>query len=223
MPAKAASPTNCHKPVNLKSAIEAGDIAALRQLLSEDASRANQLVVWGKNGELETHPLHYISDMLFERRLQSGRALPLVEALLAAGANCNYQAPNGETPLIGAASLGAEDVGLRLLDAGASPDLLGGFRETALHWAANLGLHRLAKRLLEQGADPHRTDAHYHASPLGWAVHGRFRLLAGNQPAVAALLIAAGASVDPDWVADARVQADPDMLAALTSPPATAD
>lgn len=43
-----------------------------------------------------------------------------------------------ETALIGAASLGAEDVGLRLLDAGAQPELLGIFGETALHWAAML-------------------------------------------------------------------------------------
>ena len=72
--------------------------------------------------------------MLFSGTLQKGNELPLVEALIQAGADLNFNKDGkSETPLIGAASLGAEDVGLRLLDAGARPDLRGLFGETALH------------------------------------------------------------------------------------------
>jgi hypothetical protein len=33
--------------MNVKTAIDTGDAAALRQLLSEDSSRANELIRWG--------------------------------------------------------------------------------------------------------------------------------------------------------------------------------
>ena len=122
--------------MDVKEAIQAGDAAALRRLLDERPARSNELIEWGKGCEIHTHPLHYVSDMLFDGTLERGKELPLIEALLAAGADVNHQAPNGETALIGAASLGAEDVGLRLLDAGAQADLRGAFEETALHWAA---------------------------------------------------------------------------------------
>jgi ankyrin repeat protein len=50
----------------------------------------------------------------------------VAEALIEAGADLNFQKDGkGDTPLIGAASLGAEDVGIRLLDAGANPLLRG--------------------------------------------------------------------------------------------------
>jgi ankyrin repeat protein len=108
--------------------------------------------------------------------------------------------------LIGAASLGAQDVGLRLLDAGASPELLGEFGETALHWAALLGADRLAERLISR-TDINLRDERYDASCLGWAVHGRSNPPAGNhgsQCEVAALLVAAGAKVEPEWLSSEK-------------------
>jgi hypothetical protein len=108
--------------VTVKTAIESGDAAALHRLLAEDASRANELVSWGKNDRILTHPLHYVCDMLFEGTLARGRELPLIEALIRAGADLDHQpGPKADTPLIGAASLGAEDAGLVLLRAGARP------------------------------------------------------------------------------------------------------
>src|SRR5579864_4147951 len=103
--------------MDVRTAIQTGDSAALRSLLAENPSRANELIRWGPDCRITTHPLHYISDMLFESTLPKGKELPLVEALIAAGAEVDFRKPGGETPLIGAASLGAEDVGLRLLDA----------------------------------------------------------------------------------------------------------
>jgi hypothetical protein len=108
----------------VNEAIRNGDVGALHQLLAEDPLRANELIEWGNQKKRFTHPLHYISDMLFNDTLQRGKELPLVDALIEAGADLNFNKDRKrETPLIGAASLGAEDVGLRLLGAGAKPDI----------------------------------------------------------------------------------------------------
>src|ERR1700693_899641 len=151
--------------MDIKTALQTGDADALRRLLSEDSSRANTLIRWGTNDCVQTHPLHYVSDLLFESKLQKGCELPLIDALIAAGADLDFQRNGkGDTPLIGAASLGAEDVGLRLLDAGANPGLRGLFGETALHWAALLGEDRLAERLIP-GADLNLKDEKYQSPP----------------------------------------------------------
>jgi uncharacterized protein len=206
------------KAMDLKTAIRNGDAGALRQLLAEDPARADALIHWGANDRIRTHPLHYISDMLFEGTLAKGMELPLVEALLEAGADVDFRAEGKrETPLIGAASLGAEDVGIRLLEAGARAELLGQFGETALHWAALLGEDRLAVRLIP-GSDVNLKDEEYHSPPLGWAVHGWCNPPAGNhgrQREVVALLVAAGATVEPRWLESEQVRGDAAMLAAL--------
>jgi hypothetical protein len=201
--------------MDVKAAIDSGDSAALRRLLSEDSSRANELIRWGK---CLTHPLHYISDMLFAGTLQRGNELPLVEALIQAGADVNFNKDGkSETPLIGAASLGAEDVGLHLLDAGARPELQGRFGETALHWAALLGEDRLVAILIP-GADLDLKDEKYSSPPLGWAIQRWCNPLAGNhgrQREVVALLVAAGATVETHWLESENVRADPAMLVTL--------
>jgi hypothetical protein len=208
--------------MDVKTAIRTGDAEALRRLLIEDSSRANVLVRWGPTDCTLTHPLHYVSDMLFEGTLKKGKDLPLIEALIEAGADLDFQrdrenGKKGDTPLIGAASLAAEEVGLKLLDAGARPELRGFFGETALHWAALLGEDRLARRLID-GSDIDLKDEKYDSSPLGWAVHGRYNPPAGNQGKqceVAALLVFAGATVESGWLESEQVRADATMLAAL--------
>jgi ankyrin repeat protein len=207
--------------MDVKTAIETGDDDALRRLLIEAPARANELIRWGTDCHISTHPLHYVSDMLFDGTLQKGKELPLVEALIQAGADLDFQRSgkggNSDTPLIGAASLAAEDVGLRLIEAGARPELLGLFGETALHWAALLGEDRLARRLI-QGADLNLKDEKYKSPPLGWAVHGRYNPPAGNQARqceVAALLVSAGAKVESEWLESEQVRADSTMFAAL--------
>lgn len=204
--------------MDVKTAIRNGDAEALRSLLTEDASRANALIRWGENDRNLTHPLHYVSDMLFKETLESPMALPLVDALICAGADLNFQNDGkGDTPLIGAASLLAEEVGLRLLDAGANARLRGLFGETALHWAAMLGEDRLADKLIEV-SDLNLKDEKYNSPPLGWAIHGHFDAHArdkGRQLEVVKLLVAAGARVESEWLESPQVQGDPAMLAAL--------
>jgi hypothetical protein len=208
--------------MDVKKAIRNGDADALQRLLIEDSSGANTLILWGKNDCVLTHPLHYVSDMLFEGTLRKGKELPLIEALIQAGADLDFQrdredGKKSDTPLIGAASLAAEEVGLRLLEAGARPELRGLFGETALHWAALLGEDRLVGRLIARSDLDHK-DEKYHSSPLGWAVHGQYNPPAGNQGRqceVAALLVSAGAKVESGWLESEQVRADPTMLAAL--------
>ena len=203
----------------VKKAIETGDVAGLESLLAEDASRAHALISWGKDDSNLTHPLHYVCDMLFVGTLEKGKELPLIEALIRAGADLDFQrASKTDTPLIGAASLGAEDAGLAMLSAGARPEITGIFGETVLHWAAMLGEDRLAAGLIE-GSDLDLKDQEYNSPPLGWAIHGRQNAPKGNQGRqceVAALLVAAGARVEPAWLESEQIRADPQLLAALT-------
>jgi len=201
--------------MDVKAAILSGDAGALRRLLSEDPSRANALISWGR---CLTHPLHYISDMLFANSLPPGSALPLVEALIEARADLDFQKDGrNDTPLIGAASLGAEEVGLRLIEAGAQAGIRGMFGETALHWAAMLGEDRLAERLAAL-SDVNLEDWKYHSTPLGWAIQGWCHPPAGNhgrQREVAAILCAAGAEVRPEWLEEEKVRQDPVMRRVL--------
>jgi ankyrin repeat protein len=89
--------------------------------------------------------------------------------------------------------------------------------ETALHWAALLGEDRLAGRLIES-VDPNLKDKKYKSSSLGWAVHGWCNPQAGNhgcQLEVVRLLVAAGATVEPEWMESEKIASSPAMLAAL--------
>ena len=208
--------------MNVKAAIHKGDATALRALLEEDASRANALIRWGENRRNYTHPLHYVSDMIFNGTLKRGTEVLLIDALIEAGADLDFQRNGkGDTPLIGAASLAAEDVGIRLIDAGADARLRGIFGETALHWAAMLGEERLAERLIPI-SDIDLEDEKYNSPPLGWAIHGCYAAPNGNQGRqreVVALLVAAGATVEPARLQSEQVQADPVLLAILKRKP----
>lgn len=206
---------------DVKTAIQRGDARLLRQVLAEHPSRANEMIRWGKDNHLSTHPLHFVSDMVWDGTLSLGQELPLVEALIEAGADLN--ASNG-SPLNAAASLGTEEVGLRLLEAGARPDHLGLFNDTALHWAAYLGASRLVDRLIERGAPVDAKDGKYGSTPLGWTLHGWRAappppwVKAGVQPRhheIVERLVAAGAAVDPEWLDAEDVRADARMSAAL--------
>jgi hypothetical protein len=205
--------------MDVKTAIRKGDVVAPSTLLAEDPSQANVLIRWGGDKRILTHPLHFVCDMLFQNKLKRGAELPMIDALIHAGADLDFQRNGkGDTPLIGAASLAAEDVGIRLLDAGANPKLRGIFSETALHWAALLGEDRLAKRLIPV-SDIDLKDAKYLSSPLGWAVHGCYSSPNGNQGKqreVASLLVAAGAIAEPGWLQSDNVRNDPAMLAVLS-------
>jgi ankyrin repeat protein len=81
-----------------------------------------------------------------------------------------------------------------LLAAGAPVNAFGG-GSTALHWACWKGYADLVEVLLRHGASLTIEDSQYHAPPAGWFTHGLHNCgeTGGHYPAVARLLIAAGA------------------------------
>ncbi len=90
---------------------------------------------------------------------------------------------------------------------------------TGLHWAALNAHAHIVKLLLERDAPLDVRDDNFGGTPLGWALHGW-----GDPPPeserdryqeTVALLVAAGASVEPEWLTHEKVRADPSMAAAL--------
>jgi ankyrin repeat protein len=99
--------------------------------------------------------------------------------------------------------------------------------QTGLHWAAYSGHADIVRLLLEHGAPVAVRDESHNGTPLGWALYGWG---AGPRPAgsgsyyeVVALLVQAGANLDPEWYEDDvdrrrardKVMADSRMAAAL--------
>jgi len=91
--------------------------------------------------------------------------------------------------------------------------------ETGLHWAAYAGHADIVKLLLERNAPIEVRDESWHNTPLGWALHGWIH--PPNEQAqrsyydVVALLLGAGASVDPKWLSNEKVRGDERMRATL--------
>src|SRR5213078_2064902 len=91
-------------------------------------------------------------------------------------------------------------------------------------WAAYGGHVKLVKLLLKRKAPVNTKDESYRGTPLGWALYGwGYPPPEANRAAyyeIVALLVAAGATVEPAWLAkrgplDKQVRADARMRAAL--------
>ena len=96
--------------------------------------------------------------------------------------------------------------------------------ETGLHQAAYGGHAAIVNLLLKRNAPVDVKDRRYDNTPLGWALHGWLypppEAERRNHWNVVALLVAAGATVDRQWLENdeegQRVRADRRMLAALS-------
>ncbi len=109
----------------------------------------------------------------------------------------------------------------RGMDVGAKPH-----GETGLHWAGYGGHADIVKLLLARKAPVDVKDERHAGTPLGWALYGWCNPpLEAKRPShyeVVALLVRAGAKVDPQWLTAGvdrpqmkKLRADPRMLAAL--------
>jgi len=178
--------------------IEAGDLRSLRFALASQPKLANQSIEWFLNQKIESDPLHYVSDCVFNDWLNDERASQIASLLLEHGALIEGTLGR-ESPLIAATSLGAEKVASVLIAAGADIEAKALFGARALHWAASMGLASTVELLIKQGAELEAKCTEFSATPLFWAV-----IACGPQgPAkkqdplnTAKLLIAAGAKVN---------------------------
>ena len=100
--------------------------------------------------------------------------------------------------------------------------------QTGLHWAAYGGHAETVELLLGSGAPIDARDETYEGTALEWALYGwgegAPEATRGDYYRVVALLVSAGATADPAWLAHPyreklgeKVQADARMLAALKS------
>ena len=199
--------------VALTSAIQCGDLDAVRRLLAERPELASVHMIGrkGREGGWRT-PLHAATDWpgYFP-------AAPVAVALLLeAGADpnddCGGDRP--ETPLHWAASTDDVEVAVALIDGGADLETPGGSIGTPLDNAVGYSCWHVARLLVARGA---RVDKLWHAAALGM-VERMEQLLderpdkpgelsqafwhacAGSQRRAAEYLLARGA--DPNWVPD---------------------
>lgn len=171
--------------MDIKTAIETGDVHALRRVLTDNAALVDMPIHWHKEKDLESRPLHFICDKVCDKTITDERGEALARVLIEKGADIN--ADDGD-PLIAAASLGATRVALTLLNAGAGVGGRGPWNETALHWAAHTGNAVIVERLLEAGASPQARDSKFEGMPLDWALHGARDQPSPTHPETIALL-----------------------------------
>jgi hypothetical protein len=85
-----------------------------------------------------------------------------------------------------------------MLAAGLPVDAVGQHHATPLHWAAFHGNAEMTSRILEFNPPLEMTDADFHATPLGWAIHGSqhgWHCRTGDYPATVRHLLKAGAAI----------------------------
>ncbi len=154
-----------------KELIELGLVDELESLLIKNPGLANKKINWGDHKEIETEPLHYVSDCVFNGLLSNHKEAEIASILIANGALING-GEGAETPLIGAASLSVERVANCLIKAGANINLTSVHGANALHWASYVGLPSTIKLLLSAGVDIEQKCIDFQATPLFWAVQG---------------------------------------------------
>ncbi|HEV2442668.1 MAG TPA: ankyrin repeat domain-containing protein [Steroidobacteraceae bacterium] len=176
--------------------IEHGDVDGMRRALEAEPELANRTIHWQLNQDNESDPLHYVSDCVSQGWLKNGTEGQIAELLLAFGALLNGT-PGRESPLIAAASLGAESVSRVLIEAGADVERTSIYAARALHWAAWMGASATVDLLISRKAQIDIKDSEFAATPLFWAVHGygpNGARTKRDQVGAARLLINAGAN-----------------------------
>ena len=165
---------NLFKP-QIKKLIENKDYDGLTQLLEAKPNLANEgiTIPYDLFCKTKAHPLHRICDGVFAAKITDNESVKFAKIFLDNGANINGDKNKNEgTPLLAAASLHAEQVGIFYIENGA--DIHHTYRNdgaSALHWAAFCGLDKLVDSLIKSNAYIDKPDNAYNSSPLGWAVH----------------------------------------------------
>lgn len=158
----------------MKELIINKDYEGIKKALSQNPTLANEGIPFDDKNPVKAHPLHRICDGVFAHAYTDKEAVEMARIFLAYGANVDgYTLTEKiDTPLIAAASLCAEEVGILYIENGASIHHAGCHGGTALHWAAWVGRDKLVERLIRGKADIHKRCIDFKGTPLLWAVHG---------------------------------------------------
>lgn len=183
---------------DIRRLIMANDLIGIRRALAHDPGLANEGFSCFDENLAKAHPLHRLADGVMNKIYSDEDAVEMAKIFLEYGADINggVMVEKQDTPLVAAASLHAEQLGIFYIGRGADISHGGCHGGTALHWAAWVGRDKLVKRLIEVGADIERRCIDHYGTPLLWAVHG-YKFGGdenrGNQLECARLLLAAGA------------------------------
>lgn len=159
----------------VKKLIEKKDYNGLNRLLADYPELANESITipYDSFCRSKAHPLHRICDGVFAGKITENEAIRLAKILLDNGADIDGDKDKGEgTPLLAAASLHAEQVGIFYVENGA--DVHYTYKNdgaSALHWASFCGRDKLVYRLIKANASIDNPDNTYNSTPLGWAIH----------------------------------------------------
>jgi ankyrin repeat protein len=159
----------------MKTLIENKDYEGIRQLLANNPNLANEgiTIPYDSKCKSKAHPLHRICDAVFAKKITDEEAIEIAKILLAFGANIDGDKikENKDTPLLAAASLHAEQLGIFYIDHGADIHYAGRHDgATALHWAAFCGRDKLVEKLIREKATIDQCDTSYNSTPLVWAI-----------------------------------------------------
>lgn len=160
----------------LQLTILKGRLDYFEQNLDELKPLVNRAIFTGENNENKKHPLHFVCDCVFGKRISEDVGLGFISAFLDHGAYINgFMDWEEDTPLMAAISFYQENIAHYLIDRGADLNHKGVHGATALHWAAWTGNISLVKALLEFPIDIDISDSDFGATPLLYSIHGAFR------------------------------------------------
>lgn len=180
--------------------LQNGNVEGVRTALASDPALARRTVHWFLGRPNESDPLHFVADSVGNGWLTNGQEGIVATVLVESGAAIDGTSGR-ESPLIGAASVGAERVARVLLDAGAARESTAVFGARALHWAAWTGSPSIVEMLVARGVELEARCAEFGATPLFWAVHGfgpQGPPLKQGQVAAARILLQAGARANTE-------------------------
>lgn len=158
----------------MKTLVENKDYEGIRQLLVNNPNLANEgiTIPYDSKCTWKAHPLHRICDAVFAKKITDEEAIEIAKILLDFGANIDGdKIKDMDTPLLAAASLHAEQLGIFYIENGADiqyADAHDG--ATALHWAAFCGRDKLVEKLIQEKATINQRDTSYNSTPLAWAI-----------------------------------------------------
>lgn len=158
----------------MKQLITNKDYEGIRKALAENPSLANEGIPYDEENPTKAHPLHRICDGVFSHTYTDEEAVEMARIFLQYGARIDGDGlvEKQDTPLLAAASLHAEKVGILYIENGANIHHAGCHGGTALHWAAWVGRDKLVERLIREKADIEQRCIDFKGTPLLWAVHG---------------------------------------------------